>query len=120
MNFGLTAIIIIISTSLGAFFGLKYGNSKYSNSDMLKVIHHYNKIIKEYKEELEEAKSLRGYSTTTLAASAQSEGPRHLQGYVPPQLGGIGSIQDPPSTDILGQENIAIKTLIRGLLQRVD
>ena len=96
MNFGLAAIIIIISTLIGAFFGLKKGNAEYSNSDMLKVIHQYNKIIKEYKEELEEAKNLRG-STTTTTDGAAAEGPHHLQGYVPPPLGGIGSIQDPPS-----------------------
>ena len=101
MNYGLLAIIIIISTSIGAFFGLKHGNLKYNNLDMLKVIHFYNKIIKEYKEEHDKAKNLRGSSTTTDGAAAQSEGPRHLQeGYVPPPLGGIGSIQDPPSTDI--------------------
>ena len=100
MNYGLLAIIIIISTSIGAFFGLKHGNLKYNNLDMLKVIHYYNKIIKEYKEEHDEAKNLRGSSTTTDGAATQSEGPRHSQGYEPPQLVGIGSIQDPPSTDI--------------------
>ena len=99
MNFGLVAIIIIISTSIGAFFGLKHGNLKYNNLDMLKVIHYYNKIIKEYKEDHDEAKALRG-SSTTDGAAAQSEGPRHLLGYVPPPLGGMGSIQDAPSTDI--------------------
>lgn len=100
MNYGLVAIIIIISTSIGAFFGLKHGNLKYNNEDMLKVIHFYNKIIKEYKEDHDEAKNHRGSSTTTDGAATQSEGPRHLHGYVPPKFGGIGSIQYPDSTDI--------------------
>jgi hypothetical protein len=68
---------------------------------MLKVIHHYNKIIKEYKEELEIVKNLKEPRTTSDWATpviTQSEGPN--QGYVPPQLGTIGSIQDPPSNDI--------------------
>jgi hypothetical protein len=70
---------------------------------MLKVIHQYNKIIKEYKEELEIVKNLKEPTTTSdwaTPAITQSEGPNHSQGYVPPQLGGIGSIQDPPSNDI--------------------
>ena len=100
MNFGLVAIIIIISTSIGAFFGLKHGNLKYNNLDMLKVLHFYNKIIKEYKEDHDEAKNLRGSSTTTDGGATQSEGPCHSKGYVPPPVGGIGSIQDPPSADI--------------------
>jgi len=100
MNFGLVAIIIIISTSIGAFFGLKRGNLKYNNLDILKVLHFYNKIIKEYKEDHDEAKNLIGSSTTTEGAATQSEGLCHLQGYVPPPVGGIGSIQDPPSADI--------------------
>lgn len=101
MNYGLATIVIIISTSIGAFFGLKKGNSKYQNSDMLKVIHQYNKIIKEYKEELEVVKNLKEPATPTdwlTPAITQSDGPN--QGYVPPQLGGIGSIQDPPRNDI--------------------
>lgn len=70
MNYGLVAIIIIISTSIGGFFGLKHGNLKYNNLDMLKVIHYYNKLIKEYKVDHDEAKALRGSSTTTDGAPA--------------------------------------------------
>ena len=68
---------------------------------MLKVIHQYNKIIKEYKEELEVVKNLKEPATPTdwlTPAITLSDGPN--QGYVPPQLGGIGSIQDPPRNDI--------------------
>ena len=49
MNYGLVINIILISTFVGAYFGLRRGNSKYADPERLRALNYYAKIIKEHK-----------------------------------------------------------------------